>query len=81
MAFVPSSMLFPSPDAHTLDRIKSERERTMTLWNSNSKPSKNLQELVQDGEMRLKKLSELSEQINQLLEGPKREPLEKAEPS
>jgi hypothetical protein len=40
----------------------------MTLRSSNSKPSKNLQQLVQDAEVRLKKLLELSDQINQILE-------------
>jgi hypothetical protein len=40
----------------------------MTLRSPNSKPSKNLQQLVQDAEVRLKKLLELSDQINQILE-------------
>lgn len=44
-----------------------------------SKPAKNLQELVQDGELRLKKLLDLSDQINQLLEERGQKPVEKAD--
>jgi hypothetical protein len=41
------------------------------------KPVKNLEQLVQDAEVRLKKLLELSDQINKLLEERERQPLEK----
>jgi hypothetical protein len=43
-----------------------------------SKPAKNLEQLVQDGELRLKKLLELSDQINKLLEERVQEPIEGA---
>jgi hypothetical protein len=39
-----------------------------------SKPRKNLEQLVQDAEVRLKKLVELSEQINQLVDEREQKP-------
>ena len=62
------------PGIPSLTEFSLGRELTMTR--RGPKPAKNLEQLVQDAEVRLKKLLELSDQINKLLEERERKPIE-----